>query len=191
MGTTLVHFHILGSVPFLIQMLKSLVTDGAIEWAVAFSIRAKMLSGPLALLTSSELKSSTTSSSWHRRSSGHWSGSTGNLSRSDLVRGGCWWLKHEEKKSLALSTLELAAWLFCWRVQLEVSRGPWMGIPGDALSVTPWRASEMAVSLPNQSFPSTNSYFSCSCGLGTTQCVILVNQCRGAGCTNIQGNSEN
>ena len=68
----------------------------------------QMLSGPLGLLISSELKSCTTSSSWHRKLSGHWSGSTGNLSRSGLVRGGCWWLKHEEKKSLRRLALSIA-----------------------------------------------------------------------------------
>jgi len=51
-GTTLVHFHILGNVPFLIQTLRTFVFDGAIEHVVAFSMQAEMLSGSLALALS-------------------------------------------------------------------------------------------------------------------------------------------
>jgi len=42
-GTTLVHFHILGNVQLLIQMLNSFITDEAIEQAVAFSMWAEVL----------------------------------------------------------------------------------------------------------------------------------------------------
>jgi len=108
-GTMLVHFHILGNVRLLIQMLNNFVTDGAIEQAVAFSMRAEVLSGPLALAISSELESSTNSSTSHRRSTGHWSGSTWNLLRSSLLNCGCsWWNRRRESHERVIHRL------ICW-----------------------------------------------------------------------------
>jgi len=114
-GTMLVHFHILGNVQLLIQMLNSFITDGAIEQAVAFSMWAEVLSGPLlALAISSELKSSTTSSTSHKRSTGHWSGSTWNLLRSSLLNSGCsWWNRRRESHERVIHRL-ICLFTFAW-----------------------------------------------------------------------------
>jgi len=66
-------FHILGNVPFLIQMwfnVNSFIINGVIEQAVAFCMWAATLSGPLALVISGKLKNSTDSSLSHKSRQG-------------------------------------------------------------------------------------------------------------------------
>ena len=68
-GTMRDCFHSLGGLFHLIEMLKSEVTDGAISSATAFSILAEIPSGPLYLVTSSDLNILQTSSTVQKRSS--------------------------------------------------------------------------------------------------------------------------
>ena len=70
-GTIVDFFHILGSLQFEIDRLKSLVTDGVILAAVNFNILADTPSGPLDLVVSRNDRRSKTSSSVQRLSSRH------------------------------------------------------------------------------------------------------------------------
>ena len=70
MGTTCDSFQALGNCPDDMDKLKSLVIEGAIEWAVLLSIRADIPSGPLALDVSSDCNSSKTSDLEHSNSCG-------------------------------------------------------------------------------------------------------------------------
>ena len=98
-GTTFASFHADGKQADLIDMLKRLVTDGAMLEATAFNILAEMPSGPLALVVSSLFKSHSTSSTVHKKSSGH-STIGCNSSRTEKSRGGREWLKHLPKKGV-------------------------------------------------------------------------------------------
>ena len=70
-GTTEEVFQSLGKRPSLMKMLKSLVRDGAMLFAVPFSILLDKPSGPLALAASSNRMYESTSPSKQSRSSGH------------------------------------------------------------------------------------------------------------------------
>ena len=61
-GTTLACFHDCGKCPFEIVRLNKLAKDGAMVLATAFSIRADIPSGPVALVTSRLLNNVCTSS---------------------------------------------------------------------------------------------------------------------------------
>ena len=74
-GTTTVDFAAWGNDPVLIDKLNSFVTTGVIAVAVALSIRAEMPSGPLALVTSRDVRRNRTSSSVQRSCSGQEFGS--------------------------------------------------------------------------------------------------------------------
>ena len=63
-------FQKLGKEHCCIDILKSFVRDGVIALAVSLSIRAGILSGPVALVVSSCMRKCKTSSSEHRSSSG-------------------------------------------------------------------------------------------------------------------------
>ena len=69
-------FAVQGNDPVLIDKLNNLVTTGAIVAAVALSMRGEMPSGPLAFVTSSNVRMEKTSSSVHRSCSGQALGST-------------------------------------------------------------------------------------------------------------------
>ena len=71
MGTTEETFHASGNIPVDMEILNNFVSDGVMLWAVPFNILAEMPSGPLALLTSRDANMSNTSSSVHKKSSGH------------------------------------------------------------------------------------------------------------------------
>ena len=70
-GTILAIFHMVGKQADAIDRLNSLVTDGAILEATAFSILAEIPSGPLDSAVSSLFINHCTSSTVHRKSSGH------------------------------------------------------------------------------------------------------------------------
>ena len=70
MGTTEDSFHLLGSLPDIIDLLNNLVICGAMLYTVDLSIVAEIPSDPLALVVSSDNRRSKTSSSSQRNSSG-------------------------------------------------------------------------------------------------------------------------
>ena len=70
-GTILAIFHMVGKQVNAIDRLNSLVIDLAILEATAFSILAEIPSGPLDLVVSSRFNNNYTSSTVHRKSSGH------------------------------------------------------------------------------------------------------------------------
>lgn len=70
-GTIADFFHIEGGFPHVIEWLKSLVIDGAMEFAVDLSIRAEMPSKPFALDMSKDCSMVHISSSVHKMSNGH------------------------------------------------------------------------------------------------------------------------
>ena len=101
-GTTFDIFHRTGKQPDWIERLKSLVTEGAILEAVAFSIRAETPSGPFDFVVSRVFSNHCTSSTEHSSSSGHscvWSSS----SRNEKSSGGRYWLRHSPKKEFSMS----------------------------------------------------------------------------------------
>ena len=87
MATTLDCFQRVGKQPNFSVWLNNRVTDGAIEEAVALSMQAEILSGPLALDTSRLLRSWRTSSSEHKISSGNCP-TFSSRSMSEKSRGG-------------------------------------------------------------------------------------------------------
>ena len=96
MGTTEETFHASGNIPVDMEILNNFVSDGVMLWAIPFNILAEMPSGPLALLTSRDANMSNTSSSVHKKSSGH-SFIPSLLKLSPLDKGGWALLKHSEK----------------------------------------------------------------------------------------------
>ena len=106
-GTTFDSFQVWGKHPRVIDMLNSFVMEGAMLWAVAFSIRPEILSGPLDLDTSIFCSRCMISSSVHRIFSGH-SLDVVNLWQSRGVSGGSFVLKHCEKKLLSMFALSLS-----------------------------------------------------------------------------------
>ena len=71
MGTILACFQASGSVPVVIERLKSLVKLGAIEKAVDLSILGETPSKPIDLSGRREIRSSSMTSTEHKNSSGH------------------------------------------------------------------------------------------------------------------------
>ena len=107
MGTTCDSFQALGNCPDDMDKLKSLVIEGAIEWAVLLSIRADIPSGPLALDVSSDCNSSKTSDLEHSNSCGQTL--CDETIDADGTRGGTDVLKHCSKPfNLCCQTIRLA-----------------------------------------------------------------------------------
>lgn len=84
--------------------LKSLVIEGAIEWAVLLSIRADIPSGPLALDESSDCNSFKTSDLEHSNSCGQTL--CDETLDADGTRGGTDVLKHCSKNSFNMLALQ-------------------------------------------------------------------------------------
>jgi len=97
-GTTVEVFQAVGTLPALIDILKSFVKMGPILEAVCLSIMPEMLSGQLALDVSRLDNISNTSSSEQSNSAGQSKGF--NCCNSSLVRGGKDWLRRVGKKAL-------------------------------------------------------------------------------------------
>jgi len=90
--------------------------------AVDFNILAAIRSGPDALLVSKACRTSTISSSEHRRSGGHRSGCTPIWSISEVSNGGSDRLKHLEKNWFNIDAFALsdeATESLCRRVGIE------------------------------------------------------------------------
>jgi len=98
------------------------VREGAMTDAVDFNILAAIRSGPDALLVSKACRTSTISSSEHRRSGGHRSGCTPIWSISEVSNGGSDRLKHLEKNWFNIDAFALsdeATESLCRRVGIE------------------------------------------------------------------------
>ena len=99
-GVTLASFHLLGTIPLLIDLLNKAVTLGKMALAVALSIEREIPSRPFALVVSIDSKSSRTSSSRQRKSSGHRLFSSLLQRFSPDENGGREELKHSAKKDI-------------------------------------------------------------------------------------------
>ena len=71
MGTIADFFQFEGGLPHVMEWLKSLVIDGAMEYAVDLTMRAEMPSKPFAVDMSRDCSMVRISSSVHRMSDGH------------------------------------------------------------------------------------------------------------------------